>query len=82
MGRMYKAHSVRFLDSFSYFLMAPRQFILFDSYRSSWEWYNYWFPVGVSPQCWFDYSPEAEFTDRGLQSLTLQDINAQYVLWY
>lgn len=37
-------------------------------------------PAGVSRQHWFDHSNlKAEFTDRALQSLTLMDVNAQYV---
>lgn len=54
MGRAYITHPMWFLDSFSYFIMTPRQYILLDSYHSSWGWQTYWFPAGVSPQH-FDY---------------------------
>ena len=38
---------------------------------------------GISSQHWFDYSNlEVQFTNTGLQSLTLEDINAHYILWY
>lgn len=73
MGREYNTHFLQFSDSFLYSLMLPRQFILFDSYHSSWGWQAYWFPSGVGIphpahlQHWFDYSnQEAEFTGRGL----------------
>ena len=74
MGRAYNSYSVQFLDSFSYFFMSSRQFILFDHYLSWWGSrftgsQLVLFPV---PQHWFGYSNlEVEFTNRGLQILTL-----------
>lgn len=35
MGRAYNTYLMQFLDSFSYFLTPPKQFIYFDSYHSS-----------------------------------------------
>lgn len=63
--------------------MLSRQLILFGIYHSFQGEIDLLIPVGDSPQDWFDYSNlEAAFTSRGLQSLILQNINAQYVLWY
>lgn len=62
---------------------TPRQLILFNNYPFSWGRQPYGFPVGIFPQrCFESCNLEAEFTNRSLQTLTLQDISVHHIFWY
>lgn len=83
MVRAHNTNLLYFLDSFSYLFMPPGNLYcltLTTLHRGGRLTSS---QLVFPPQHWFDYHKlKVEFSNTDSQSLTLQDINVQYVLWY
>lgn len=84
LGSVYNIHSVQFLEVYPIFLYPfPQGNLCCLIITTLEEVVDSLVPSGVSLKHWFDYTNTVkEFIPRGLQNLSLWDINSQYVSWF